>query len=87
MGIGPKKGTFIAPERKKLTNMFIPNKRKRSLMRSCEAKIFCGSFTRDGNLFITGSQGMQLFNANFVWEYIKVCDFFLCIYRFNDSCI
>lgn len=54
-GIGVKNGAFTQPQRCKINNNYIPNYKK-SLF-SVEKKIFCGTFSRDGNHFVTASQG------------------------------
>lgn len=54
-GIGAKNGAFTQPQRCKINNNYLPNYKK-SLI-SVEKKIFCGTFSRDGNRFVTASQG------------------------------
>lgn len=54
-GIGAKNGAFTQPQRCKINNNYIPNYKK--VLFSVEKKIFCGTFSRDGNRFITASQG------------------------------
>lgn len=54
-GMGAQNGAFTQPQRCKINNNYIPNYKK-SLF-SVEKKIFCGTFSRDGNHFVTASQG------------------------------
>lgn len=53
--MGWKQGSFTQPERCKLSNNYFPNC-KEAIM-SYDAKVFCGTFSRDGNHFVTASQG------------------------------
>ena len=48
-------GSFLRNERCKINNLYLPNSCERSLVH-LESKVFCGSFTRDGDNFVTGSQ-------------------------------
>jgi len=52
-------GAFMRAEKCKINNLFLPNQSERSLVR-LDSKIFCGSFTRDGNRFLTGSQDQEI---------------------------
>lgn len=54
-GIGAMNGAFTNPQRCKINNNYMPNHRKNLF--SVEKKIFCGTFSRDGNSFVTASQG------------------------------
>lgn len=53
-GIGSKQGAFLQPERCKLSNNYFPNC-KEPIM-SYDAKVFCGTFSRNGKHFVTASQ-------------------------------
>lgn len=84
-GIGAKNGAFTPPQRCKINNNYIPNYKK-SLF-SVEKKIFCGTFSRDGNHFVTASQG-TFFAIAFliifdIWQFVRLM--FLCF--FFLSCI
>lgn len=52
-------GSFIKREKCRVNNLFLPNQCERSLIR-LDSKIFCGSFTRDGNYFVTASQDQEV---------------------------
>lgn len=54
-GMGAKCSAFTQPQRCKINNNYIPNYKKNLF--SAEKKIFCGIFSRDGNHFVTASQG------------------------------
>lgn len=54
-GIGNKQGSFLQPERCKISNNYFPNC-KEAVM-SYDAKVFCGTFSRNGKHFLTASQG------------------------------
>lgn len=56
--MGTKQGAFLQPERCKLSNNFFPNC-KEAIM-SYDAKVFCGTFSRNGNHFVTAGQGESL---------------------------
>lgn len=43
----------------KINNLYLPNQFERPLVR-LDSKVFCGSFTRDGNRFVTGSQDQEI---------------------------
>ena len=43
----------------KINNLFLPNSKERTLIK-LDSKIFCGSFSKDGNHFITGSQDQEI---------------------------
>lgn len=55
-GLGPKSGPFTQYEKCKISNRYIPNKREKNLIK-LGTKIFCGTFSRDGNHLVTASQG------------------------------
>lgn len=52
-------GSFMRNEKCKINNLYLPNQCERPLVR-LESKVFCGSFTRDGNRFVTGSQDQEI---------------------------
>ena len=54
-GAGPKPGSFSQSERCKINNNFLPNYKK--TLKEFDRKLFCGTFSRDGNYFLTASQG------------------------------
>lgn len=54
-GVGGKNGSYTQPQRCKISNNFLPN--DNSNLFSMEKKIFCGTFTPNGNHFVTASQG------------------------------
>lgn len=58
-GIGPKLGPFTQYDKCKINNMFVPNKREKT-MANLGTKVFCGTYSRDGNYFITASQDQKL---------------------------
>lgn len=43
----------------KINNLYLPNQCERPLVR-LDSKVFCGSFTRDGSRFVTGSQDQEI---------------------------
>jgi hypothetical protein len=55
-GVGMKHGALTGPEKCKINNLFIPNRKEKTLMKS-DSKFFCGSFSRDGKHFVTANQG------------------------------
>jgi hypothetical protein len=55
-GVGMKHGSLTQPEKCKINNLFIPNRKEKALIRS-DNKFFCGSFSRDGKHFVTANQG------------------------------
>lgn len=52
-------GSFYRNEKCKINNLYLPNHNERQLIR-LDSKVFCGSFTRDGNRFVTGSQDQEI---------------------------
>lgn len=52
-------GSFLRNERCKINNLFLPNQSERALIR-LDAKVFCGTFNREGNRFLTGSQDQEI---------------------------
>lgn len=69
-GTGAKNGAFTQPQRCKINNNYIPNYKK-SLF-SVEKKIFCGTFSPDGNHFVTASQGKIVFDLFRIESYLFV---------------
>lgn len=58
-GLGLKSGPFTQNEKCKLGNNYVPNKRERNII-YLSTKVFCGSFSRDGQNFVTASQDQRL---------------------------
>lgn len=54
--IGP---AFSTAERCRISNNFLPNKND-LITKYNSSKIYCGSYSKDGNLFLTASQGIML---------------------------
>ncbi|XP_070491342.1 DDB1- and CUL4-associated factor 11 [Chironomus tepperi] len=52
-------GKFLRNEKCKINNIYLPNQYERRLG-SFGSKVFCGSFTRDGRRFVTGSQDQEI---------------------------
>lgn len=52
-------GPFIRRDKCRINNIYLPNLCKRQLI-ELDSKIFCGSFTRDGNRFLTASQDQEI---------------------------
>ena len=52
-------GSYLRSQRCKINNVYIPNHCDRRL-RQFGSKVFCGSFTRDGRRFVTGSQDQEI---------------------------
>lgn len=52
-------GSFMRRDKCKINNLYLPNQVERQLVR-LDSKIFCGSFTKDGNNFVTGSQDQEI---------------------------
>lgn len=53
--MGKSHGQLTQPERCKISNNYLPDS-KETIM-SYDAKIFCGTYSRDGRRFVTASQG------------------------------
>lgn len=53
-GVGTRNGSLTQPERCKINNNYLPN-RSETIMK-LQAKVYCGTFSNNGNYFITGSQ-------------------------------
>lgn len=54
-GIGLKDGPFTQFDRSKINNLFIPNRKNRTICRA-KTKVFSGVFSPDGTRFLTASQ-------------------------------
>lgn len=52
-------GPLVRKDKCKINNLYLPNQCERSLVR-LDSKVFCGSFTREGNRFVTGSQDQEI---------------------------
>lgn len=52
-------GSLLRNDKCKINNLYLPNCCERPLVR-LDSKVFCGSFTRDGNRFVTGSQDQEI---------------------------
>lgn len=52
-------GAFVSREKCRINNIYMPNQCERQLIQ-LDSKIFCGSFTRDGDRFLTASQDQEI---------------------------
>lgn len=57
-----KNANFSYSRKCKITNRYLPNTIKK--LDSCSGKVFCGIFSKDGNYFMTASQGKNNFLEN-----------------------
>lgn len=62
-GLGAKPGQFTQYEKCKIGNNYVPNKKQKSIT-NLLSKVFCGKFSRDGQHFVTASQGMNFIVLN-----------------------
>lgn len=59
---------FSYPNKCRISNWFLPNEVK--LLDTYEGKVFCGIFSRDGNYFVTASQGWWFFFL--YWRFVEL---------------
>lgn len=52
-------GSFVRRDKCRINNIYLPNQCSRQLIQ-LDSKIFCGSFTRDGDRFLTASQDQEI---------------------------
>lgn len=78
IGVGGRPGQFTQYEKNKIGNSFVPNKKEKSIV-NLLTKVFCGTFSRDGEHFVTASQGyfkfdllcMTILNIKFQFQIIN----------------
>ncbi len=52
-------GHFSGGDRSYIGHNYLPNKFKQ--VANCNHKMFCGTYSKDGNIFLSASQGLQFF--------------------------
>ncbi|XP_058121563.1 DDB1- and CUL4-associated factor 11 [Anopheles ziemanni] len=58
-GLGKRQGPYMRSDQCKINNHFRPNEFT-DTVHKCDAKVFCGQFTNDGNRFVTASQDTRI---------------------------
>lgn len=58
-GLGKRQGPYMRSDQCKINNHFRPNTFTEPVHK-CDAKVFCGQYTNDGNRFVTASQDTRI---------------------------